>query len=140
MAVHLSQEWQQALTNAFVDGYPIVWSSVDADGQPVLNFFGTTQAYSDHEVALWMRTPDRGFLARIAENPRVAMIYRNHSTRFGFQLHGEARRVEDDAIRRHVYDASPEAERNADPEMQGLVVIVEVTRAIARGQVVMERD
>jgi len=48
MAVSLTLEMQQAINNAFVDGYPIIWASAGADGQPVLGFFGTTQAYSDH--------------------------------------------------------------------------------------------
>jgi hypothetical protein len=53
MAVSLTEEMQQAINSAFDDCFPIVWSSVGTDGQPVLSFFGTTQAYSDHEIAIW---------------------------------------------------------------------------------------
>lgn len=140
MAVQMPEEWQQAITSALSDGYPIVWASSGAEAQPHLAFFGTTQAYSDHEVALWMRNLDRGFLKRIAENPQVAMLYRNPQTRLSLQIHGEARHVDDPAVKQRVWSTAAEVERNADPEMQGTAIIVEVTRVIQRGQVVMERD
>jgi general stress protein 26 len=138
--VELTGEMREAINNAFTDGFPIVWSSVGEDRQPYLAFFGTTQAYSDHQLAIWMRTPERGFLRRIAENPKVAMLYRNTKTRFGMQIHGEARRVDDPEVKDRVWSQSAEFERNQDPEKKGTAVLVEVTRVIQRGQVIMERD
>lgn len=138
--IQLDPEWQTAINTAFTDGCPIVWASVGADGQPSTAFFGTTQAYSDHEVALWMRTPARGFLRRIAENPKVTMQYRNAATRVAFQIQGEARVAGDPAIDKRVYDNAVEAERNSDPEMKGLAVIVDIVRIIQRGEVVQSRD
>ncbi len=138
--IELDADMQTAINNAFVDGYPIVWGSTGADGQPMATFFGTTQAFSDHELALWMRTPARGFLARIAENPKVTMLYRNTATRLAFQIHGEARVANDPDIDRRVYDNAAEAERNADPERKGMSVIVDIVRVIQRGQIVQSRD
>lgn len=140
MAVSLTEEMQQAINSAFDDGFPIVWSSVGKDGQPVLSFFGTTQAYSDHEIAIWMRTPERGFLSRIAENPQAAMLFRNATTRMAFQIHVEPRRVDDDAVKKHVWENAPQRERDQDPDMKGTAVIAEITRVIQRGEVVMQRD
>lgn len=140
MPVSMPDDMQQAITNAFTDGYPIIWASAGADGQPYLAFFGTTQAYSDHELAIWMRTPERGFLSRIAENPKTTMLYRNTSTRVGYQVQGEARRVDDEAVKKQVWSTSAEFERNQDPEMKGAAVLVEVVRVLQRGQVLMERD
>jgi len=139
VAIDLSEEWQQAITDAFVDGFPIVWASTGADGQANLNFFGTTQALNNHQIALWMRTPERGFLKRIGENPQVAMLFRNPKTRLSLHIHGEAHHVDDPAIKQQVWENSAEVERNADPEMKGTAVIVDVVRVIQRGQVVMER-
>jgi len=140
MAVSLTEEMQQAINSAFDDGFPIVWSSVGTDGQPVLSFFGTTQAYSDHEVAIWMRTPERGFLARIAENPQAAMLFRNATTRMAFQIHVEAKRTDDEAVKKQVWENSPQRERDQDPEMKGTAVIADITRVIQRGEIVMQRD
>lgn len=138
--IHLDDDMRAAISNAFTDGYPIVWASTGADGQPMATFFGTTQAFSDHELAIWMRTPARGFLKRIAENPKVTMLYRNTATRLAFQIHGEARVANDPEIDRRVYDNSAEAERNADPERKGMAVLVDVVRVIQRGAIVQARD
>ncbi len=140
MAVELTEEFQTAINNAFTDGCPIIWTSAGANGQPSLAFFGTTQAYSDHEIAIWMRTTNRGFLQRIEENPQVAMMYRNAPARLTFQIHGEARRVDDPAVKKHVYESAAEAEQKADPDRLGTAVIVEISRVIQRGAVIMARD
>lgn len=140
MAVSLTEELREAINGAFDGGHPIVWASVGADGQPILSFFGTTQAYSDHEIAVWMRTPARGFLQRIAENPKASLLYRNPETRLSFQVHVEARHVDDPAVKQHVWESAPERERAQDPEMQGTAVVAEIVRVIQRGEVVMERD
>ena len=140
MAVSLTDEMQQAINGAFDAGFSIVWASTDAEGQAVLNFFGTTQAYSDHQIAIWMRTPDRGFLTRIGQNPRAAMLLRNAETRVSFQVHVEAKRVDDEAVKKQVWENSPERERNQDPEMKGTAVVAEIVRVIQRGEVVMQRD
>jgi len=138
--IHLDDDMKTAINNAFTEGCPIIWASVGADGQPSTGFFGTTQAFGDHEIALWMRTPARGFLKRIAENPKVTMQYRNAATRLAFQIHGEARVANDPEIDRRVYDNAAEAERNNDPERKGLAVIVDIVRIIQRGEVVQSRD
>ncbi|MDP2327364.1 MAG: pyridoxamine 5'-phosphate oxidase family protein [Dehalococcoidia bacterium] len=140
MAIELTDEWKQALNSAFVDGCPILWSSTGSDGQSALNFFGSTQTYSDHQLGIWMRTPDRGFLQRISENPKVSMMYRNPATRLVVQIHGEARRADDQETKDRVYNAAPEAEQKADAEKAGTAVIVEITRVVQRGQVVQSRD
>ncbi len=140
MAIELTDEWKTALNNAYTDGCPVIWATVDGEGQATLAFFGTTQAYSDQELGLWMRTPARGFLTRIESNPKVALMYRNPETRMAFQIHGEARRVDDEAIAQQIYDSSPAPEREQDPDRIGVAVLVDVTRIIVRGEVVQSRD
>jgi len=140
MPVSLTEEMQEGINNAFTDGFPIVWATTGADQQPVLGFFGTTQAFSDHQIAIWMRTPERGFLKRIEENPRASMLYRNSKTRLAFQIHVEAKRVDDEAVKKQVWSNSAEFERNQDPEMKGTAVVAEIVRVIQRGEVIMQRD
>ncbi len=139
MPVVLTDEFRNAINNAMADGAPIVLGSVDASGQPALSFRGSVHAYSDHELGMWIRNQDGGLLKSIEANPLVALMYRNRETRLAFQLHGEARRVDEEAVKQRVYDASPEVERNADPERKGTAVIVDLLRVIQRNAVVMER-
>jgi hypothetical protein len=38
-----------------------------------------------------------------------------------------------------IFDASPEFERNQDPDRKGKALIIDVDRVIQRGQAIMER-
>ena len=138
--IKLPEEFRAAINNALADNYPTVWTSVDASGQPSSAFFGSAQVMSDHEIGIWMRTPSRALLGRIQANPKVSMLYRNHATKLGFQIQGEARRADDEETKRRVYDAAPEAERNGDPDRIGTAVVVDIVRVIQRGEVVQSRD
>ena len=140
--IQLSDEWKTAINNARAENKTPMWASVEANGQPSIAFFGSTQAYSDHELALWMRSQARGFLRRIAANPKVTMLYNdpNPDRRLTLLVHGEARRVDDPAVKAYVYEHSPEVERKADENREGAAVIVDIVRVIQRGQIVQSRD
>lgn len=139
MAVVLTDEFKNAINNAIADKAPILFAAVDDIGQPALSFRGSAQVFSYNEVGLWVRNTDGGFINSVAGNPRVAFMYRNAESRLAFQGHGEARKVDDEATVRKIYDMAPEVERNADPERKGTAVLVEIVRIIQRGAVVMER-
>ena len=70
----------------------------------------------------------------------MAFLYRNPAERIGWQIYGRAHIDEDPEVMQTVYDAAPQGERDADPEMQGIAVIVDVDRVIQRGEVIMSRD
>ena len=135
----LTDEIKRAVDAAFADGLPIVSSSVDADGQPSLQFFGSAQAHGADQLAVWVRNRDGGFLRRIAANPRVAMLYRNPEQRQTWQFHGRARIVDDPGDRDTIYERADERERERDPERAGLAVVIDLDRVLERGRVVMER-
>jgi predicted pyridoxine 5'-phosphate oxidase superfamily flavin-nucleotide-binding protein len=137
--IQLNDEMRTAINNALADRAPIMVASVDATGQPSMSFRGSTQAYSDSELAIWARNPEGGILKSIAANPKIALMYRNAETRAAYLIHGEARRDDTDAVKQHVYDHAPEVERNADPERKGVAIIVDIVRVIQRGEVLMER-
>jgi hypothetical protein len=103
-------------------------SYVGADGQPVLSFRGSTQAYSDDQLAMWVRNADGAFIRAIRANPRVALMYRNEEKRSTYQLQGRARVSEAPAERQRIFDASAAAERAHDFAMLGAAVIVDLDR------------
>jgi uncharacterized pyridoxamine 5'-phosphate oxidase family protein len=138
--IELTAEMKQAIDNALGDGHPVISASVGDDGQPILAFFGTAQAYSDDQLALWVRNPEGGFLRRIAANPQISLLYRNPAERVMWQFHGRAQVVDDEAVRKTVYERAPEVERNMDQERRGKAVVVDLDRVIHRGQVIMARD
>ena len=135
----LSDEMRLAIERALDDGCPVISSSVDGDGQPSLSFYGSTQAHSDDQLAIWVRNPGGAFLRRIAANPHVAFLYRNPERRQMWQFHGRARVVDDPDARDAIYEGSHKLERDRDPDRLGVAVIIDLDRVLERGEVVMER-
>ncbi len=140
--IQLPENWQTALNNARIENKTPLWSSVEADGQPSIAYYGSTHAHSDHELSLWMRTSGRGFLRRIEGNPKVTMLYNDPTpeSRLTLLIQGEAKRITDPALAKQIYDQSPEPERTADANMEGVAVLVDIVRIIQRGEVVQSRD
>ena len=139
MPIQLTDDLKTAINNARADGFPMLIASVDATGQPSMSIRGSLHVYSDSSLAIWIRNADGGILKSVAVNPHIALWYRNTTTNTAFLMHGEARRDDSEAVRQQVYDASPEGERNMDPERKGTAMVIDLIRVIQRGQVVMER-
>lgn len=136
----LTAEMKRAVTAAMDEGLPVISTSVGADGQPSLAFFGSTQAFSDDQLAVWVRNPEGGFLRRIGANPRVALLYRNPPERVSWQFHGRARVVDDQPVRDTIYETASQIEQDRDPDRKGVAVVIDLDRVIERGEVLMERD
>jgi predicted pyridoxine 5'-phosphate oxidase superfamily flavin-nucleotide-binding protein len=132
--IHLSDEVAQHLARALTDGHPVVASSVDAEGQPHLSYFGTTQVFSPDQLAIWVRDSASGFLQRIAVNPKVAFLYRNPHERVMYQFHGHAHPTADEDTRTTIYENSPEIEQSMDPERLGTAVVIDLDRVKGRAQ------
>ncbi len=137
--IELTEEMQDSIRSALTDRVPVVLAYVDPDGQPVVSFRGTVQPYSDDQLALWARNPEGGLLRGIASNPKVGMLYANLPERRSWQFRGRARVETDEAARTTIYDNSPEAERNQDPDRKGVAVVIDIDSVIRRGEVVMQR-
>jgi hypothetical protein len=125
-AIKLTDEIKEAVNGAFANGTPVVFAYVNQEGQPRLSLRGTAQAYSDDQLAVWVRNPAGGFLQAIDNNNRVTLLYRNPAARTNYFFQGRARIDNSEAVRKTVYDSSPEAERNADPEMKGSPAIIDL--------------
>ncbi len=124
----LTDAIQQAVNNSYMSGKPMIVAYVDENGQPSLSFRGSAQAYSDKQLAVWVRNPEGGILRGLAKNPRVTLLYRDPETRATLQFRGVGRIDDSDAARRKVYDSSPEPERNADKEQKGKALIIDLER------------
>ena len=139
MPIQLTEDLKTAINNARADGFPMLIASVDETDQPSMSIRGSLHTHSDESLAIWVRNAEGGLLKSVAVHPKIALWYRNTTTNTAFLMHGEARRVDDEGVKRQVYDASPEGERNLDPERKGTALIIDLIRVIQRGQVLMER-
>jgi predicted pyridoxine 5'-phosphate oxidase superfamily flavin-nucleotide-binding protein len=126
--VRLTDEIKARVDNALATRHPMVVAYVDESGQPVLSFRGSTQAFSDDQLAMWVRNSDGYFLRSIEKNPKIALMYRDEETKATYQFQGRARISTSEADRRAVYAKMAEAERNHDPARLGVALIVELDR------------
>jgi hypothetical protein len=119
---------KKMVDNALVERHPMLMAYSDPEGQPVLSFRGSVQAYGDDQLAMWIRSADGAFIQAIRSNPRVALVYRNEESKATYNFQGRARVSELESDRQRVFAAAPEAERGHDFAMLGVVVLVDLDR------------
>ncbi len=123
--INLTQELKDKINDSLKDRHPIVVAYVDEKGAPVLSFRGSIQAFSDTQLAMWLR-PESRMTESIQSNPQVSLIYRNEDTHEGFQFQGRAHIATDESDIRRVYEASDAIERERDMARLGVAVIVDL--------------
>jgi hypothetical protein len=134
IALDLTGDIAAAINAALSNGTPVLLAYVDEVGQPHLSLRGTTQVLDATRLALWSRVATGGLPRSIAERPRVSAFYRDPAQRTNYQFHGVAHVENEEAVRRTVFDHSPEVERNFDPELRGAAIVIDVTRVEGRDQ------
>jgi hypothetical protein len=107
---------------------PMLLSYVGDDGQPVLSFRGSVRISGDTQLAIWVRNLHGSFCTRIKVAPKVALMYRNETSRATYQFQGRARLEEDTVVRDRVYHGIPDAEKNHDPSRSGALVLIDLNR------------
>jgi hypothetical protein len=119
---------KQAINTAASSGKVLVVAYVDENNAPQLSYRGSAQAFSDTQLAVWVRNPQGRILTATRVNPAVALIYGNFdpSAKGFMTFHGRAHVDESADTRRHVYEQSPEGERNLDKDRKGVAVIVDL--------------
>jgi hypothetical protein len=124
----LSAEMKRAVNTALETGRAVVVAYVDETGAPQLSFRGSTQAYSDTQLAIWVRNPEGRILSATRKNPAVSLIYGNFDPNArGFMVfRGRARVGSSEQERREVYEQAPEGERKLDKERKGVALIIDL--------------
>jgi len=126
--VKLTDELKALVDNALATAHTMIMASIGPEGQPILSFRGSTQAFSDDQLAMWVRNSDGLFLDSIKANPKVALMYRDHQTKATFQFQGRAKVSTDEAVRSRIYEKMAEAERNHDYARTGVAVVIDLDR------------
>jgi hypothetical protein len=119
---------KHAVNTALETGRAVAIAYVDENGAPQLSFRGSTQAYGDTQLAIWVRNPQGRILEATRSNPAVALIYGNFDPNArGFMVfRGRARIDESTDARRRVNEQAPEGERNLDKERKGVALIIDL--------------
>ncbi len=129
--LRISEAMAAAINEAMDNSTPTVLGYVNEQGQPRLSFRGTTQAYSDDQLAMWARYEDAGLPTAIQKNPQVSVVYYAHGIG-NLIFEGRARTDSDPVVRDHVFDHSPVVEKRADPERKGVAILIDVDKVTGR--------
>jgi len=124
----LPEGLRRRIDNALAERHPMLVSHVDPNGQPVLTFRGSVQALGDDQLAMWIRSPEGGFIQSIRANPRIALMYRDEDAKATYQFQGRARVSAEPAQRQAIFDRCHPAERAHDFAMLGVAVVVDLDR------------
>jgi hypothetical protein len=124
----LSADMKKVVDTAFESLKPIVVSYVDESGAPQLSFRGSTQAYSDTQLAIWVRNPEGRILESITKNPAMALIYGSFEpTARAFTIfRGRARIESSEAARRQIYEHAHAFERGQDKDRKGIALVIDL--------------
>ena len=123
----LSEDMKKAVNSAFERMKPIAISYIE-NGAPKLSYRGSTQAYSDTALAIWVRMPDGPILEGVKKNPAVALIYGDFRMdgRDFMIFRGKARLDKTEAARKRVYESAHPYEQGQDKERKGNAVIIDL--------------
>jgi Pyridoxamine 5'-phosphate oxidase len=141
--IHLTDTVKEAVNGAVSTGRAMILTYVDTDGQPHMSLRGTTQAYSDDQLAVWVRDAHGGLTRAIERNPRVALFYHDPETHQSYQFQGRARLVDTDEVRATVFGNAFEGEQNMDWRRRGAPVIIDLDHVEGigpGGRLLMQRD
>ncbi|MBO0766922.1 MAG: hypothetical protein J2P50_20345 [Hyphomicrobiaceae bacterium] len=129
--LRITEAMAAAINGAMDNGTPTVLGYVNEQGAPRLSFRGTTQAYSQDQLAVWARYEDAGLPTAIQNNPHVSVVYYAQG-RGNLIFEGRAHIDNDPAVRDTVFDHSPVVEQRADPERNGVAIIIDVDKVTGR--------
>lgn len=124
--ISISSELRQRLDSALNDGKTLTAAYVDAYGKPHISFYGSTHVHAPDKLAIWVRNKDSDLLKTIPNRPDIAFIYGDISSRFYAKFEGRARVETGREACQKVYDEMHPVERQFDPEMGGIAIVIDL--------------
>ena len=144
----LTDEIKRTVNEAYVpNDLPILMGTIDEAGRPNLTWRGSVVAYSDTQLGVWARNAEGGTARTLEAHPDVMLVYRESGgpgqrSRVTLNFRGKARVDDSEAARKGVYETMPQRERDSDPEMKGVAIIVDlesVTGVMPGVRIAMQR-
>jgi hypothetical protein len=116
------------VNSALANNTPLIVAYTDEQGAPNLSLRGSTQAYSDTQLSMWVRHATGGMANALKKNPRMALMYRDPPARTNLSFEGRAHFESDEEVRQRVFDLAPEVEQKHDPGRIGAALIIDLDR------------
>ena len=131
------------VNSALANNTPMMCAYTDEKGAPNLSFRGSTQAYSDTQLSIWVRHAAGGMANALKKNPQMTLMYRDPPARTTLTFEGRAHFSDDPAVRDRVFELAPEVEQKHDPGRIGAALLIDITRVTGstpRGGVRVQRS
>jgi hypothetical protein len=125
----LSPALKETVNTALERGRMISVAYVSPEGRPELSFRGSVQAYSDDQLAIWVRNPEGGILKAVTSGrPHIALLYGElgAQSKAFVTFRGRGRVESSESVRRKVYDDSPTIERDMDKDRKGVALLIDL--------------
>src|SRR5687768_13605056 len=137
-------DFVKAIVNAaLANNTPLIVAYTGEDGAPVLSLRGSTQAYSDTQLSIWVRHANGGMIKALQKNPNMVLMYRDPPNRTTLTFQGRGHVDSSEEVRSRVFDLAPEVEQRHDLERNGAALIIDLDRvsgSTPRGGVRMVRQ
>ena len=140
--IDISPDIRDRINSALNSLKTLTAAYVDPDGKPHISFYGSTHFHGPDTLAIWARNPDSALVRTLPTRPDIAFIYGDIPDRVYCTLEGRGRVVTDAAQRQRIYDEMHPIERQFDPSMAGVGIVVDlmqVTVLTKAGKVVQQR-
>jgi hypothetical protein len=127
----LTPALKETINTALERGRMLSVAYVSPEGKPEISFRGSLQAYSDTQLAIWVRNPDSGILKAVrAGHADIAILYGELSpqSKAFLTFHGRGHIDNAEAVRRAVYGNAPKLEQDLDKEQKGIPLIIDLER------------
>ena len=128
----MNADIQRTINEAYVpNDLPIIMAHIGDDGRPTMTYRGSVIAFSETQLGVWARNAEGGTASSLAKNPDVQLVYRESGgpgqrSKAVMTFRGKARVDNSEAARKKVYETMPQRERDSDPEMKGVAIIVDL--------------
>ena len=133
LVMKIPSEAKSVIDGATDKGYPCNLATSTNDGRPDIGIKASMMVYDDESLAYWERTK-RTHLANVQSNPHVAVICWDGQVKTGYRFFGSAEIVNDENARKKVREMVRQSEKEKDPNMEGLAIIIKVSTVIPLGK------
>jgi predicted pyridoxine 5'-phosphate oxidase superfamily flavin-nucleotide-binding protein len=144
--IKITPVMRDLLDNALEDGTPCLIGTASKDGHPQISPKGSVAVFDDRTLCYWERS-HRTSQARIGENPRVVVYYRNPARKENpyrascIRFYGRARIVTGGLERDKAWELTNHEEQSKDPEKKGAAVLIDLDLIEQiDSKVIMRRD
>lgn len=107
---------------------PATLAYVDETGQPHLSLRGSTRAFSENQLSIWLRNPGGGLVNSIKINPKVSILIRLGKGKPNLQFQGRAWINTDESDRARIYEKLSQSDKEHDFARVGAVLIIDLDR------------